>query len=162
MPSRRLDRTERLVILVLLFLVRLGARACMHPPKPATACTAAAARHSALHAQFSIGTRGAGLLHIMWRPLSAVIALAWTAAVRAELDVRQLYHEVMRKMDNDGDGQLTVLETKRSREKWIRSSLHAQYLAFADRDHDGIISRDEFEELMVNHQRVMSDAEKDL
>ena len=91
-----------------------------------------------------------------------MIALAWTAAVRAELDVRQLYHEVMRKMDNDGDGQLTVLETKRSTEKWIRSSLHAQYLAFADRDHDGIISRDEFEELMVNHQRVMSDAEKDL
>ena len=88
----------------------------------------------------------------MWRLLVYSSSLACVLAIDA--DSINLYDKMLKRMDKDADGKLSVKELKAVSE-WVRHNLNSQYVAFGDNDRDGIVSLAEFDDLMATHKQSM-------
>ena len=96
--------------------------------------------------------------------MKMVVALCAAATMlglaNGEVEDAQLYDDLLRRMDQNGDGRLATHEIKETNEKWIRVNLHAQYVAYADTDRDGFVSEKELAVLMAQHKQRMGNNKK--
>lgn len=90
----------------------------------------------------------------------ALCAAATMLGLANEVDDAQLYDDLLRRMDQNGDGRLATQEIKETNEKWLRVNLHAQYVAYADTDRDGFVSEKELAVLMPQHKQRMGNNKK--
>ena len=93
-----------------------------------------------------------------------VVALCAAATMlglaNGEVEDAQLYDDLLRRMDQNGDGRLATQEIKETNEKWIRVNLHAHYVAYADTDRDGFVSDKELAVLLAQHKQRMGNNKK--
>ena len=78
---------------------------------------------------------------------SMLLLVPAASAEDKEAEMERLWRLALEKIDKNNDRLLQLAELKNARPtKWIAPDLHADYIAFADTDGDGVVERREFSE----------------